>query len=104
YKHRDSLNCPFGWCVITALGCFNLKLGGHVVLWELKMVVEFPHASTILIPSATVTHSNVPVAKGNLRSSFMQFCPGSLLWLVDNNFWMEECLREFACIQSAKSI
>ncbi|KAK0447957.1 hypothetical protein EV421DRAFT_1900613 [Armillaria borealis] len=108
YKHRDSLNCPFGWCTITALGRFNPKLGSHIILWELRMVVEFPHASTILIPSATVTHSNVPAAEGNLRMSFMQFCPGGLFRFVDNRFRTEEWLfnqdkQEFACIQKDKA-
>ncbi|PBK71036.1 hypothetical protein ARMSODRAFT_862071, partial [Armillaria solidipes] len=86
YKHRDSLNCPFGWCIITALGRFNPNRGGHIILWETKMVVEFPHASTILIPSATITHSNVPVADGDLCTSFTQFCSGNLFRYVDNGY------------------
>ncbi|PBK75394.1 hypothetical protein ARMSODRAFT_1049561, partial [Armillaria solidipes] len=77
-KHQDCLNCPFGWCIITALGRFNSNCSGHIILWEMKMVIEFPHASTILIPSVIITHSNVPIANSDLHTSFMQFCSGNL--------------------------
>ncbi|KAF7300327.1 hypothetical protein HMN09_00916000 [Mycena chlorophos] len=60
FKHRDVLNLPFGWCAITALGNFDHTKGGHLVLWDLKLVVEFPAGATILIPSATLAHSNIP--------------------------------------------
>lgn len=71
------------------------------------MVMEFPHASTILILSAMVMHSNVPAAEGDLHTSFMQFCPGGLFHFVDNGFHMEEWMFnqdewEFACIQKEK--
>ncbi|KAF7288197.1 hypothetical protein HMN09_01419100 [Mycena chlorophos] len=42
FKHRDVLNLPFGWCAITALGDFDHTKGGHLVLWDLKLVVQFP--------------------------------------------------------------
>lgn len=80
YKHRDVLNCPFGWCAIQALGRFDPTKGGHLVLWELGLVIEFPPGSLILIPSATTTHSNTPIAEGDVRASFTQYCPGGLFW------------------------
>ena len=60
-KHVDHFNIPFGWCVITALGDFDYTRGGHLVLWELKLIIEFPAGSTIFIPSATINHSNIAV-------------------------------------------
>ncbi|KAK0191924.1 hypothetical protein F5146DRAFT_999182 [Armillaria mellea] len=33
FRHKDILNCPFGWCAITSLGQFDPTVG---VLWELK--------------------------------------------------------------------
>ncbi|KAF8158818.1 hypothetical protein K438DRAFT_1986230 [Mycena galopus ATCC 62051] len=56
---------------------FNLwdaKKGGHLILWDVKAVVEFPSGALILLPSATIAHSNVPVARG--RNIFLS--PNSL--------------------------
>lgn len=92
-KHRDALNCPFGMCAIQALGDFDPKLGGHLILWETKKVVEFPPGSLILIPSATITHSNTPVQPGETRTSFTQFCAGALFRFVDNGFRTEAALE-----------
>ncbi|KAF8059499.1 hypothetical protein FPV67DRAFT_1424580 [Lyophyllum atratum] len=89
-KHRDPLNCPFGWCLIHSLGPFDHKKGGHIVLHEAKLIVEFPTGCTIAIPSATITHSNIPVQAGDERASFTQFCSGGLFRYVDNGFRTEK--------------
>ena len=39
---RYSANLPFGYCVVTELGEFDARKGGHLVLWDCKMVIEFP--------------------------------------------------------------
>jgi hypothetical protein len=93
FKHRDILNLPFGWCAIQALGRFNSKAGGHLVLWDLKKVIQFPHASTILIPSATLTHSNTPVGKDEVRISITQYTAGGIFRWVDNGFMTEDKLK-----------
>ena len=81
--HTDHLNLPCGWCSITALGDFNPKLGGHLALWDLKMVIEFPPGSTILIPSAILRHSNTPVGPDERRYSLTQFSPGGIFrWVA----------------------
>ncbi len=41
-RHRDFANLPFGWCSITSLGDFDPTKGGHLVLWELGLIIEFP--------------------------------------------------------------
>ncbi|KAJ7028885.1 hypothetical protein C8F04DRAFT_963445 [Mycena alexandri] len=84
FKHRDVLNLAFGWCAVHALGHYNATLGGHLVLWDLKLVIEFPHGALILLPSATVAHSNIPVQEGEERVSFTQFSPGGIFRFVDN--------------------
>lgn len=94
FKHRDLLHCPFGWCAIYALGPFNPKHGGHIILWEVKKVIEFPPGSLILIPSAMITYSNVPVAPGDCRASFMQYCTGSIFQFVDYGFRTAKVLAE----------
>lgn len=40
-------------CAITTLSDYDPKAGGHLVLWDLKLVIEFPPGSTILILSVS---------------------------------------------------
>jgi hypothetical protein len=87
--HRDSGNLPYGWCAITALGRFNPNKGGHMVLWELGLAIRFPPGSTILIPSAVITHSNTPIEKGETRYSFTQYSAGGLFRWVEHGFQSE---------------
>ncbi|KAJ7702802.1 hypothetical protein B0H17DRAFT_1327163 [Mycena rosella] len=70
FRHRDGTNVPFGWCAL---------------------VIEFPAGATILIPSATIVHSNIPVdvRNGEERASFTQYTPGALLRFIDNRFRTE---------------
>lgn len=88
------MNCPFGLCAIQALGDFDPRLGGHLILWEVKKVLEFPPGSLVLIPSATITHSNTPIRSGETRTSFTQFCAGGLFRYVDNGFRTEGELED----------
>jgi hypothetical protein len=85
-KHIDSENCPFGWCTITALGNFDASKGGHIVLWNLGIVLEFPAGSCVCLPSALITHSNIPTDKNETRMSFTQYCPGEIFRYVENGF------------------
>jgi hypothetical protein len=84
--HMDCANLPFGYCAITALGNYDPEKGGHLVIWECKLILEFPPGSTILIPSAILTHFNLPIAEHEVRYSFTQYAAGSLFRWVDNNF------------------
>ncbi|KAJ7662901.1 hypothetical protein B0H17DRAFT_1162909 [Mycena rosella] len=45
FKHCDVLNLVFGWCAVQALGHFDPKKGGHLVLWDLKLVGNEERAS-----------------------------------------------------------
>lgn len=84
--HQDFANLPFGFCAITALGNFDHKKGGHLVLEEYKLIVEFPAGYTVLIPSAIVTHSNKKIAEEERRFSFTQYAAGGLFRWVENGF------------------
>ena len=84
--HRDFCNLSFGWCSITALGNFDPKKGGHLILFDLGLVIEFPPGSTILIPSAIFRHGNVELAPGEKRMSFTQYTAGGLFRWVDAGF------------------
>ncbi|KAJ7032687.1 hypothetical protein C8F04DRAFT_1261767 [Mycena alexandri] len=69
YPHYDGRNLLWGWCVVTALGWFDYKRGGHLILWDLRLVVEFPPGSSILIPSGLIRHSNVKIGREEKRFS-----------------------------------
>ncbi|THU79338.1 hypothetical protein K435DRAFT_697978, partial [Dendrothele bispora CBS 962.96] len=84
--HRDGANLAFGWCAITALGNFDPNKGGHLILWDLGLVIRFPPGSTILIPSALIKHSNIPVQNGETRYSFVQYSAAGLFRWVYNGF------------------
>ncbi|RXW15820.1 hypothetical protein EST38_g10034 [Candolleomyces aberdarensis] len=92
--HRDPSNLPHSWCAITALGQFDSEQGGHLVIEELRIFIQFPPGATILIPSALLTHGNTPVGQGEVRLSFTVFCPGGLLRWVDNGFQTQDSLRK----------
>ncbi|KAI0041097.1 hypothetical protein FA95DRAFT_1501905, partial [Auriscalpium vulgare] len=100
--HRDTRNVPYGWCAITALGEFDPTKGGHLVLWELKLVIEFPPGSTILIPSAIITHSNTPIQDGEFRQSFTQYVSGSLIRWAAYGCRTEEDMRNEDPLLAAK--
>ena len=84
--HTDYNNLAQGWCSITALGDFSPILGGHLVLWDLGIVVEFPPNSTILIPSSLVVHSNTPIQADEVRYSIVQYASGHLFRWAKNGF------------------
>ena len=73
-----------------ALGDFNAKKGGHLILWDCGLVIEFPAGSTILIPSAMVAHSNTAISQDERQYSFMQYTAGGLFRWVENGFKKSE--------------
>lgn len=86
YPHLDYFNTAFGWCAITALGTYDYTRGGHLILWDLDLVIEFPPGSTIFLPSAVISHSNVAISEGERRYSVTQYAAGGLFRWVDNGF------------------
>ncbi|KAI4294069.1 hypothetical protein K525DRAFT_213554 [Schizophyllum commune Loenen D] len=90
YPHKDYANLPWGWCPITALGNYDPKRGGHLVLWELRLVIEFPPGSTIIIPSGLLTHSNVSVGPDETRYSVTQYTAGAIIRWIDQEFQTKE--------------
>ncbi|KAJ3777746.1 hypothetical protein FB446DRAFT_633391 [Lentinula raphanica] len=82
--HLDLKNYMYGWCAVTALGDFDFRKGGHLVLWDLGVVVEFPPGWTMLIPSAYLYHSNTEIGPGETRYSITQYTAGGLFRLVDD--------------------
>ncbi|KAF8127507.1 hypothetical protein K438DRAFT_1612418, partial [Mycena galopus ATCC 62051] len=84
--HIDGLNLAWGWCSITALGNFDADRGGHLVLWDLKLIIYFPPGLTILIPFAILRHLNMGIGEEETRYSFTQFSAAGLFQWVNNGF------------------
>lgn len=84
--HRDHLNWGAGGCAITAGGYFDYRQGGHLVLVELKLILEFPPGCTIIIPSACITHGNLPISPSETRIAMTQYTAGGLFRWIDNGF------------------
>jgi len=70
--HKDVMNLTWGWCAVTSLGNYDHTKGGHLVLWDLDLAIEFPPHSTIFIPSAIVSHSNTAIGPEERRSAVTQ--------------------------------
>ncbi|KAJ7791295.1 hypothetical protein B0H14DRAFT_3094503 [Mycena olivaceomarginata] len=52
--------------------------------YAITLVIRFPPGATILIPSAIIRHSNVPVASHERRYSFTQYTAGGLFRWIGN--------------------
>ncbi|KAI9459294.1 hypothetical protein HD554DRAFT_2029362 [Boletus coccyginus] len=85
-EHVDSGNVPYGLCAIFACGSYDPTLGGHLILFNLGLVIQFPPGSTILVPSGTIRHGNTATQPHEKRQSFTQYCPGGLLRWVAYGF------------------
>ncbi|KAG0692936.1 hypothetical protein DFH29DRAFT_881896 [Suillus ampliporus] len=76
---NNNQNFASGMCSITALGNYDPTKGGHLVLFDLGLIVQFPPGSTIIIPSAILRHGNVSISSGEKRLSFTQYFAGGLI-------------------------
>lgn len=99
FAHRDFANLCWGWCAVCALGNFDPDHGGHLVLWDLKLVIRFPPGSTIIIPSAMVRHSNTSIGMNETRYSITQYSASGLFCWVENGFvrddvWFAKASKE----------
>lgn len=76
--HFDFNNLSFGQCTLTSLGDFDYRLGGHMVLYSLGLIVEFPCGTTFTLPSAAYKHGNTQILPGQTRRSIAQYAAGAL--------------------------
>lgn len=53
-RHRDCKNKAAGVCAIKVLGPHNSRLGGHIVLHELGLIVEMRPGDVLFFPSAVI--------------------------------------------------
>ncbi|KAJ7838060.1 hypothetical protein B0H14DRAFT_2361914, partial [Mycena olivaceomarginata] len=84
--HTNTSNKADSMCLISMLGDFDPAQGGHLVCWDYDLIIRFPPSCSILIPSAVVTHLNIPIQVGEEHFSIIQYSAGGLFCWVDNSF------------------
>ncbi|KAJ3574420.1 hypothetical protein NP233_g1782 [Leucocoprinus birnbaumii] len=89
-KHCDDQNYATAVCSVQSFGNYNYKKGGHLIFWSLGIFIEFPPNTAVIFPSALLTHSNVPIQKGEERVSLVQYAPAELFRYVDNGFMTDK--------------
>ncbi|KAE9389566.1 hypothetical protein BT96DRAFT_960007 [Gymnopus androsaceus JB14] len=77
-------------CAIKNFGTFNYKKGGHLVLWDLKLIIEFPPGCTALLPSAMLAHSNTSIAQREHCQLMTFFTVSGLLRWRHNNYMLDK--------------
>ncbi|KAJ3747408.1 hypothetical protein DFH05DRAFT_1358499, partial [Lentinula detonsa] len=82
----DADNTVHGWCFDIALGNFDPDKRGHLVLWDLGLVVRFPPGTTITFPLALIMHSSLSIQKGETQYTVIQFSSGGLFHWRANRF------------------
>jgi hypothetical protein len=94
--HLDHSNRAAGWCVVSAWGNFDPTRGGHLVLWSLGLVIEFPPGSNIFIPSALIPHSNTPIQPKETRYSVTSWTASGIFRWVYNGFQSDKAWEQKA--------
>ncbi|KAE9390710.1 hypothetical protein BT96DRAFT_833096, partial [Gymnopus androsaceus JB14] len=84
--HVDHGNYAPGGCAISCVGPFDDCHGGELVLWNLGIILRFPAATSVIINSALIRHSNLPIQAGERRYSITQYSAGALFRFRYNGF------------------
>lgn len=93
--HQDYKNLGWGWCAVTSFGDYDYEKGGHLILWDFKIAVEFPAHSTIFIPSAILEHGNAAIQPGERRTSITQYNSAGIFRWVAYGFIPKWVAEEF---------
>ena len=101
--HTDQNNLAQGWCSITPLGNFDPRRGGHLVLWDFGLVIQFPPGATALIPSALICHSNATIQPHEVRFSIVQYASGRIFRWVNNGCSTDKVWFENATPQAIEA-
>ncbi|KAJ7810041.1 hypothetical protein B0H13DRAFT_1667755, partial [Mycena leptocephala] len=80
----DDLDMPWAWRGITALGDYNPRWGGELILWDEKKVVRFPPGSTFLFPASFIRYSFTQVREGETHYTFGQYAQAGLFRYLES--------------------
>lgn len=86
YSHCDLLNLIFGLCLVFVFGKFNPAKGGHLVIHELKLIIELAPGDIFLFPSGCFTHQNIPIQPDETRFSLTAYSAGGLFRFCAQGF------------------
>ncbi|TFK60997.1 hypothetical protein BDN72DRAFT_872818 [Pluteus cervinus] len=62
--HTDASNVGYGLCALVSLGNFDSTKGGHLVLFDLGLMIRFPPSTVALLPSGILRHGNTTIQPG----------------------------------------
>ncbi|KAJ7607458.1 hypothetical protein DFH06DRAFT_1018547, partial [Mycena polygramma] len=85
----DDLDMPWAWRALTALGDYNPRWGGELILWEEKKVIKFPPGSMFLFPGCFIRYSFTQVREGEAQYTFGQYAHCGLFRYVESGFRSE---------------
>ncbi|KAJ7017506.1 hypothetical protein C8F04DRAFT_979167, partial [Mycena alexandri] len=71
---------------LTALGTYDSRYRGDIILWDDGWVIRFPPGATILFPAALMRYSFVQVQPGEKQYTFSQYLPAGLARYVGNGY------------------
>lgn len=80
---------------------FDYTKGGHLVLWDSKLAIQFPPGTTMLFPSAILLHSNTEIGIDEDRYSMTQYSAGGLFRWVHHGC---RTLQEYLSSLTAKEL
>lgn len=77
--HRDNSDYAGGRGSNQALGSFDYTKGGHLVLYEPKLVIELAPGDVFFFNTSCITHGNIPVGLEEKRYSITNYLSGNLV-------------------------
>ncbi|KAK6997474.1 hypothetical protein R3P38DRAFT_2440287, partial [Favolaschia claudopus] len=75
---------PGSWAILTALGEYDPRYGGHIILWDIGWVITFAPGDCILIPPGLIRYSFVAVRPGETRFSMLQWAGAGIRRFFEN--------------------
>ncbi|KAJ7617536.1 hypothetical protein DFH06DRAFT_1012556 [Mycena polygramma] len=85
----DDLQMLWSWRAFTALGNYNARWGGELILWEEKKIVKFPVGATFLFPSAFMRYSFTRICAGEEQFWFSQYSQAGVFRHLENGYRSE---------------
>ncbi|KAJ7916472.1 hypothetical protein B0H13DRAFT_1609353, partial [Mycena leptocephala] len=84
------LDMMWSWRALTALGEYNARWGGELILWDEKKIFKFPPGATFLFPGRLIRYSFTQVrCSFSSEYSFGQYAHAGLFRYVENGFMSE---------------
>jgi hypothetical protein len=85
-----------GWHALTALGMYDSRYGGNIILWDDGFVIRFPPGTTILFPAALMCYSFVKVQAGEKQYTLSQYSPAGLYGYITNGYVNDSTFEHMA--------